>query len=60
MDVFRNISGSLIPLIKSYRTALVFPDESDTRVFLAYGQHICAEGLEYHFKDDPDPKESAK
>jgi hypothetical protein len=38
----------------------VFPDESDTRVFLAYGQHICAEGLEYHFKDDPDPKESAK
>jgi hypothetical protein len=60
MEIFRSVSSALIPLIKTYRTAIVFPDQNDTRIFLAYGQQLCAEGMEQHFKDDPDPKQSAK
>ncbi|KAI6193527.1 Zinc finger, C4 type [Aphelenchoides besseyi] len=60
MEILKNFFSHMSPLIKAYRSSVTFPDPNDPRFIMAYGQYIDAEGLEYHYQDDPDPKESAK
>lgn len=60
MNIFRNFFANFIPMVKCYRTSVLYPSNGDSRIVMSYGQYLDEEGLEYHFQHDPDPKLSAK
>ena len=60
IDVLRNFALRFSLLDTTYRTSQVYPDSDGDRWIMHYGQYLDVNDLNFFFKDDKDPAESAK
>ncbi|KAI6230873.1 hypothetical protein M3Y99_01015600 [Aphelenchoides fujianensis] len=59
-QILKAFFGHFTCLLKGFRSFQTYPNEGDPRILMSFGQFLDAEGLEFHYGDDPQPALSAK